>query len=353
MDRRKFILTSSIMTGAGMVSGQLPLANNPSTQFHSELIKPKKLSKGDTIGLIAPGSAISRNSFEKSLYNIDCLGFKIKYSDNLRVRKGFLGGTDAQRIDDIHNMFNNREIDGIMCARGGYGCARLLQGLDYGMIKSNPKVLIGFSDITALLYAIHKQTGLVCFHGPVGTSTFTPFTESQFEKVLMKGKNKVEIERPNDWNELEDPIYKEVNVTSGTVKGTLVGGSLSLMVSLIGTPYDIDYTDKILFIEEVKEDAYRVDRMLTQLLLSGKLNKVKGIALGVFRGCDTQPDDEEYGLSTSLTEVITDRLGKLNIPVLYGLPIGHIYDNATVPFGIEAELDADRGRLTLLEPAVI
>lgn len=353
MDRRKFILTSSILAGASVVKGQMSPTNSFSPQLHSKLIKPKKLSKGDMIGLIAPGSAISRKSFEKSLNNIDSLGFKAQYSDNLRVRKGYLAGTDRQRIDDIHNMFKNPEIAGIMCVRGGYGCARLLSALDYGLIKSNPKVLVGFSDITALLYAIHKQTGLICFHGPVGISTFTPFTTSQFERVLMKGKSKIEIKQPSEWKELEGTVYKQMNITPGIVNGALVGGSLSLMVSLIGTPYDIDYTNKIVFIEEIKEDVYRIDRMLTQLLLSGKLDNVRGIALGVFNGCDNKPEDEDYGLSTSLAEVITDRLGKLNIPVLYGLPVGHIKDNATIPFGIEAELNIANGSLTLLESAVI
>lgn len=352
MNRRKFILTSSILASVSMLRGQLSSTNSSKVRF-PEIIKPKKLTKGDTIGLIAPGSAISRKSFEKSLSNIDSLGFKAQYSDNLRVRKGYLAGTDHQRIDDIHSMFKNPKIAGIMCARGGYGCARLLPGLDYNLIKSNPKVLVGFSDITALLYAIHNQTGLVCFHGPVGVSTFTPFTTSQFEKVLMKGKNRIELKQPNHWKELESTVYKQINITSGVVNGTLVGGSLSLMVSLIGTPYDIDYTNKIVFIEEIKENVYRIDRMLTQLILSGKLDNVRGIALGIFNGCDTKPEDEDYGLSTSLEEVITDRLGKLNIPVLYGLPIGHIKDNATVPFGIEAELSIPNGSLTLLESAVI
>ena len=353
MDRRKFLLASSIVAGAGLVHGQIPLNSDLAIEPKVNLLKPKKISKGDTLGLIAPASSVRRASFEKSLANIEELGFKVKYSDNVRVRKGYLAGTDSQRIEDIHNMFSDPEVDGIICARGGYGCARLLSGIDYSLIQSNPKVLVGFSDVTSLLYAIHRYTGLVCFHGPVATSTFTPFTTSQFEKVLMKGKNKVVIKSPKSWNENENVVFDTVKISPGVVSGALVGGSLSLMVSLIGTPYDIDYTDKIVFIEEIKEPVYRIDRMLTQLLSAGKFDKIKGIAMGVFNKCDTDPEKDDFGVSASLKEVITDRLSNLEVPVLYGLPFGHIKDNATLPFGIEAELNVNKGSLTLLESAVL
>ncbi len=355
MDRRKFILSSSIVAGGVLAKAPntLASANSSIEETTASLIKPKALKKGDTIGLITPGSAISRGSFEKTLQNIEDLGFKVKYSDNMRVRKGFLAGADAQRIDDIHSMFDNSNIDGIICARGGYGSARLLPFLDYELIKSNPKVLLGYSDITALLYGIFKKTNLVCFHGPVGASTYTPFTTEQFEKVLIKGKNKVEISQPKDWKDLENPAYNQINITSGVARGALVGGNLSLMVSLIGTPYDVDYTGKIVFIEEIGESTYRVDRMLTQLLLSGKLDNAKGVALGIFKDFDIASSNDSYGISTSLKEVLLDRLAQLNVPCIYGFPIGHIADNATLPFGIEAELDAQKGRLTLLDSAVV
>jgi len=352
MNRRKFIAASALV-GAGVVSSQYAKANPQQSFQDRPIIKPKKLSKGDTIGLITPGSAISRGAFEKAVENVESLGFKVKYSDNMRVRKGFLAGTDAQRIDDIHVMFSDPAIDGIVCARGGYGSGRLLPGLNYELIKANPKVFVGYSDITALLFGIHKNTGLVCFHGPVGASDFTDFTSDIFEKVLIKAKSKVAIKRPKDWKELSDSVYDEVRVVQGTATGSLVGGNLSLMSSLMGTPYDIDFAAKIVFIEEVGESAYRVDRMLTQLLLSGKLDKAAGIAMGVFYDCEDQPGDDGYGLSLSLKEVVKDRFGKLNIPVIYGLPIGHIKDNATLPLGVEAELNVEKSQLTLLEKAVV
>jgi len=352
MNRRKFLAATAIV-GAGITSNHYAKASYLESVKELPLIKPKKLSKGDTIGLITPGSAISRGSFEKALENVESLGFKVEYSDNMRVRKGFLAGTDAQRIDDIHNMFSNPAIDGIVCARGGYGSGRLLPSLNYELIKSNPKVFVGYSDITALLYGIYKNTGLVCFHGPVGASDFSNFTSDIFEKVLIKGKSKVEIKRPKGWKEIEDSAFDEIKVAPGIAKGSLVGGNLSLMTSLMGTPFDVDFKGKIVFIEEIGESAYRVDRMLTQLLLSGKMDQANGIAMGVFKDCEDKPGDEGYGLSLSINEVIKDRFGRLNIPVLYGLPIGHIKDNATLPFGVEAELNVGKAKLTLLEEAVV
>lgn len=369
INRRKFLRNSSLAAGVGLASSSSVFGQSATKeQEPMTLVKPRRLSKGDTIGLITPASSISRSSFEKSLENLDELGFKVEYSKNMRASRGFLAGSNEQRVQDLHQMFENSNVDGIVCARGGYGTARILPELDYSIIKANPKVLVGYSDITALLYGIHKQTGLVCFHGPVGASTYTDFTRDQFEKVLMKGKSKVSIERPKEWDvekekekedelippkETEQSVYEQIQIRAGVAQGSLVGGNLSLLVSLIGTPYDIDFTDKIVFIEEIGESLYRVDRMVTQLLMSGKLQKAKGIALGVFKGCDLKPDDPGYDQSLSLKMVLKDLFEKLNIPVLYGLPIGHINDNATLPFGIDAELDVEKGRLTILESAVL
>ncbi len=311
------------------------------------LIKPKALQKGDKVGLLTPASAISRTSFQKALENLQSLGFEVVYSNNMRVKKGFLAGTDAQRLDDLHSMFEDDTINGIVCARGGYGSARLLTSLDYDLIKSNPKVLLGYSDITALLQAIHVKTGLVTFHGPVGASEFNKFTTRSLEKVLMKGKGNYSFDSKDGEGQ-----YEKYTLVGGQAKGALVGGNLSLITSLLGTPYDIDYTDKIVFIEEIGESPYRVDRMLTQLLNSGKLNEARAIALGVFHNCETKPSDPDFGDSLSLKEVLQDRLGGLSIPVAYGLPIGHIADNATIPIGIEATYDSEKNELQYLEEAV-
>lgn len=201
--------------------------------------------------------------------------------------------------------------------------------------------------------AIYKQTGLICFHGPVGASEFSEFTSDHFKKVLIKGKGKIEISQPKSWDEQSDVEYQFLNINGGKASGELVGGNLSLLTSLMGTPYDVDFKDKIVFIEEVGESPYRLDRMITQLLNSGKLSQANGIAMGIFKGCETGPDDPDFGVSVSIKELIMDRFKGFDIPVVYGLPIGHIDDNATLPIGVQAELDADKGNLTIVESAVL
>lgn len=351
MDRRDFVKKSAVATAASFLTVNGAKAGI-SGDDSRELIRPKALRKGDTIGLITPASAVSRFAFEKAVENLEVLHFKVVYTENMSVRKGFLAGTDQQRLEDLHQMFENPEIKGIVCARGGYGSGRLLPHINYELIKANPKVLMGYSDITALLYGIHKMTGLVCFHGPVGASEYTDFTKRAMEQVLVKGRAGVKLSPPTSWEKEENSAFEGLTIVSGKAEGALVGGNLSLVCSLMGTPYDIDFTDKIVFIEEIGESPYRVDRMLTQLLNSGKLNKAKGLALGIFKGCETQPDEPDFGLSTGLKEVLKDRLGNLSIPVVYGLPIGHIDDNATLPFGVMAELDAEKTSLRILESAV-
>ncbi|MCF6352033.1 MAG: LD-carboxypeptidase [Cyclobacteriaceae bacterium] len=353
MDRRKFLIASSLTVGTILA----PKASSAKLSVDSNEpllpIKPQRLTKGDTIGLIAPSSGIGRLSFEKAIANIERLGFKPHYTKNLRVNKSFLGGTDQQRVDDIHYMFSNTNVKGILCIRGGYGSNRLLPLIDYNIISANPKVFIGYSDITALLYGIYSQTGLVCFHGPVGISSFKEFAANIFTKEIMKAQKQIIIKRPKNWQKKTDIAYTELKINPATVQGELVGGNLSVLVALIGTPYDIDFSNKIVFLEEIGEKPYKIDRMLTQLLQSGKLAKAKGLALGVFKACDYTPEDEFYDMSLSLQEVLKDRLSDLQIPVIYGLPFGHISDNATLPFGIKAELDVGKSRLTIIESAVL
>ncbi|MEQ9301835.1 MAG: LD-carboxypeptidase [Cyclobacteriaceae bacterium] len=346
MHRRGFISSAALAGGAILAPSTLI-----SEPFESDnLIKPKALDKGDTVGLITPASAISRTAFESSLSNLESLGFKVKHSSNMRVKKGFLAGTDQQRIDDLHSMFEDDAVNGIVCARGGYGSGRLVTQLDYELIKRNPKVFVGYSDITALHYAIHRMTGLVTFHGPVAASSFPKNTEKYFNDIVVKGKDNVKLSsvEPDD----KDKAFDHFVINAGEAEGSLVGGNLSLMVSMLGTPYDLDFKDKIVFIEEIGESPYRVDRMLTQLLNCGKLTEAAGIALGVFKGCETRPDDPDFGDSLSLKEVLLDRLKGIGIPMAYGFPIGHIAENATLPMGIPARLDTSKFTLTILEAAV-
>ena len=182
-----------------------------------------------------------------------------------------------KELDDIHSMFADKDVNAIVAVRGGYGCARLLPILNYELIKSNPKILIGYSDITSLLYGIYEKTGLVCFHGPVGTSTFNEYSINHFNNILAEPNTNYKMKNlPED----EEQLFV---INEGVGEGELVGGNLSIVVSMIGTEYDIDSKDKIIFLEEIGEEPYRIDRMLTQMRQSGKFDGCKGIALGVFR----------------------------------------------------------------------
>ena len=353
MQRRNFLKTVSSAAALTALSPLKGLANNRVENKPADLkiIKPRRLKKGDTLGLVAPGSFINEGELKESKDNLEALGFKVVYTGNILAKDGYLAGTDKQRADDLNEMFARKDVNGIVAARGGYGCTRILPMLDYKMIKNNPKVLVGYSDITALLFGIFKETGLVCFHGPVGISTFNKFSVDNFTDVLINPKDKLTLYDADE--ERKDDSYKPVTIRTGKARGKLVGGNLSLVVSVIGTPYDVDTENKIIFLEEVGEEPYRVDRMITQMLEAGKFEKASGVALGVFSGCKPKPDESGIISSFSVQEVLFDRLFNLNIPVVYGMSFGHITNKFTLPFGIEAELDSLEQKITLLEPAVI
>ncbi|MFA6596996.1 MAG: LD-carboxypeptidase [Ignavibacteriaceae bacterium] len=345
MRRRIFLNT---ITAAAAVAA-LPNFSFPAEK--TKIIKPKKLNVGDTIGLVSPGGFITEEQLEESKTNMTSLGFSVIAAKNILNRFGYFAGTDRQRAEDLHEMFGNKKIDGIVCVRGGYGCARVLDFLDFNLIKRNPKALIGYSDITALLYGIYSQTGLIGFHGPVATSTFNEFSVTNFKNVLMNPRKKTPL-----YIAEEDPAkseYKPFIIRSGKAEGKLVGGNLSIVASLIGTKYDVDSKGKIIFLEEVGEEPYRVDRMLTQMIQAGKFKHAAGVALGVFSKCEPKPDESGIANSFSLSEVLQERLFQLKIPVLYGLSFGHIVNKFTLPFGINAELDVDNQKLTLLEEGVV
>ncbi len=354
MKRRNFIKTLSsaaLLTSLPAVDGfaRTAVSVNPGGK---EIIKPKRLKQGDTIGLIAPGSLLSEDELKESVENLKSMGFKPVYTERILARDGYLAGTDGQRSADVNEMFGRKDVDGIVAARGGYGCTRILPMLDYDTIKRNPKVLVGYSDITALLYGIYEETGLICFHGPVGISTFNDFSDFYFKNVLMFPHNKITM-----YNAASDSsrgeAYKTTTIRSGIAEGELAGGNLSLVVSVIGTPYDVDTEGKIVFLEEVGEEPYRVDRMLTQMLEAGKFDKAAGIMLGVFLNCVSKSKESGINSSFSVLEVMFDRLYDLGIPVVYGMSFGHITNKFTLPFGLKARLDSLDQTLTLLEPAVI
>ncbi len=348
MQRKKFI--KSISSAALLAIPYSAITSSGKIRKNDIIIKPARLKKGSKVGLIAPGSFISREELQESIKNLESFELKPLYSDRILLKNGYFAGTDEQRAADLNEMFARKDVSAIVCARGGYGCTRILPLLDYNLIKNNPKILMGYSDITSLLFGIFKKTGLVCFHGPVGTSTYNEFSIKNFENVVINPQQKFTMFNP-EIPEKNDELYQVNIIRSGKARGKLIGGNLSVAVSLIGTPYDIDYENKIVFFEEVGEEPYRIDRMLTQLLQAGKLSKAAGIALGVFDKCIPKPGESGIANSFSLTEVLLNRLIDLNIPAIYGMSFGHIVNKFTLPFGIEAELNTIDKTITLLEPA--
>lgn len=360
MNRKKFI-TSLSVASAGAAVFPFSILGQPSRLQDKNLegfikdeppvIKPPRLKAGDKLGIVAPGSYISEEELQDSIKNLNQLGFETTYSEKVLLQSGYFAGSDKDRAEDLMEKFLDKSVKGIVCARGGYGCSRILPMLDYDVIRSNPKILIGYSDITALLYGIYQKSGLITFHGPVGTSSFNNYSVDNFKRILMNPERSKTFK--NSTSGEDENIYGLTSIVNGKGKGRLVGGNLSIMVSLIGTEYDVDYSGKIIFIEEVGEEPYRVDRMLTQLIQAGKFDHAAGIMMGIFRKCEVKENSDLTAKSFNLMEVLQDRFGNFKIPVVYGMSFGHVKDKFTIPFGALAELDADKQTFTLLEKAVI
>lgn len=316
------------------------------TPLPKPLIKARRLKRGDVIGLVTPGSYISDESLEKAVSNLESLGFRVKPGKYIRARHGFVAGTDKQRLEDLHAMFDDPGVAGIWAARGGYGCSRLLPLLDYSLIRRRAKVLIGYSDITALIQGIHINTGLVAFHGPVASSDMTDYTVRCFTEVVMEGRSPLIITPAA--GQPGKAAYDPYIIKAGRNRGRLAGGNLSLLAALAGTPYALDASDKLVFIEEIGEEPYRIDRMLTQLRQAASIDKASGLAFGIFEGCE--PDNPETSLSLRAT--LEGQTSGLAIPSDYGHAIGHISNQCTLPVGILAELDTVTHQITLLEAGV-
>lgn len=349
MERRKFI------QNLGIGSLALPLNFFGTTPDLEDLslktLVPKRLQPGDTIGIISPASAIFESEpYEIAKETFEAMGLKVKFGNFTKSRYGHLAGTDEERANELMDMFKDEEIKAIIALRGGAGSARLLDKLDYRLIKKNPKIFIGYSDITALHLAIHKKTGLVTFHGPVAVSTWNTFAYSHLKKLLFEGEA-VLYKNPSDkGDQLAQTKNRIRTITPGTAKGELLGGNLSVLTGIMGSEYfPKNWKGKILYLEDIGEKIYAVDRMMSQLQLGGVLEEIAGFVFGKCSDCD--PGGSGYG-SLTLEEVIDHYIKPLGIPAFSGAMIGHIDDNATIPNGIEAEIDAEKGTIKLLDPAV-
>lgn len=312
-----------------------------STTHHMK--KPKPLKKGDTIGLIGPASPTPAREVEWSVKKIEELGFNVVVGESCYATHGYLSGKDQLRADDVNGMFKDKAIDGIWCIRGGYGTPRILDMIEYESILENPKVFIGYSDITALHIAINQRCNLVTFHGPMVSTDFIynldDFTYKSLIENLMEAKPLGLITNPND--------VDIKTLVPGKCQGEIIGGNLSLLACTTGTPYEVDTKGKILFIEEVDEEPYRIDRMLTQLKLSGKLDDAEGFILGQWTNCIAEKPEK----SLTLMEVLSEIISPLGKPTIYNVMAGHCSPALTLPFGVSAKLDADNKKLFIEESA--
>jgi muramoyltetrapeptide carboxypeptidase len=348
MNRRKMLQTTmaaALIGGTGM----LPVTDAAAARG-VKILKPRRLAAGDTVGLVAPASSsLEDEGIRFSIDLVRSLGFEVRQGAHIFDRQQYLAGEDRARADDVNAMFADDEVDAIFCLRGGYGTPRILPYLDYGLIHDKPKILLGMSDITGILTAIHTRTGLVGFHGPNASSNFSAYSLGEFRKVLMQPTPTTSIGEAPPFETAAGNVERSNRIThirGGVARGRLIGGNLTLISILMGTEFEPDFRDRIVFLEDVHEAPYRIDRMLTQLRLAGKLQQAAGIVFGKFTDSDTE------GNTFSLEEVLRDRTADLGVPVIRGLMIGHVNEQTVVPIGIEAELDGDAGTLRLLEPAV-
>lgn len=339
INRRKFIRNVSL--SAGLLATGSVFAQSEEQQFISENqepILPPKLNRGDTVALMAPAGAIfNDDTTPKATAALEAMGFRVKVGETAAKKFGYLAGDDQFRAKEFMKFIADKEVKAIVALRGGWGCARMLQYVDLTLIPDNPKVICGFSDITTLLLAITKQTGLVTFHGPVGNSTWEGMTTENFLDVVQARRQSIVMKNP-----------ETKMIRGGVGTGRLYGGNLSIVCSLIGTAYLPDFTKSILFLEETEEEPYRVDRLLQQLSMAGILDKLSGVVFGTCAKCEAEEPDKSF----TLDEVLDFHFKNRNYPVIKGFAIGHIKDKFTLPLGVVAELNADKLSLTLLNDSV-
>jgi muramoyltetrapeptide carboxypeptidase len=293
-----------------------------------KLTVPPFLSPGDAIGIATPASPYKAEALREGIHLLQQWGFKVSLGRKVIGRKGYLAGTDRERAEELMGLFCDPEIKAILCSRGGYGAMRILEFLDFNLIKDHPKFFMGFSDITVLLTALWKKAGLMTFHGPMVT-TLPQLGASSLIRVQATLRGHYQIEIPLDSNQAVWP---------GSARGILAGGNLTMLTHLIGTSYEPDWDQAILFLEDCGEDPYRVDRLFMHLRLRGCLERVSAILLGKFTGFDKKD------LSLSRVKEI---LGASNTPVWTGLPVGHGSRNIPLPVGAPAFLDGERGVLSV------
>lgn len=342
-----------VLAGLGLATVGLSLSPRPGRgQAQPASQKSPRLQPGDTVGIISPaGATVQRDRLDLVIDAVQALGLVPKVGPNALARYGYLAGPDADRAADINAMFADPTVAALMPIRGDWGSARVLPYLNYDQIRANPKVLIGFSDITALLLGIYAQTGLMTFHGPHGLTSWRADQIEPLRRVVMQGEQ-LTYTNPlvgADQDRLMRDQGRIQTITPGKASGRLIGGNLSVISGIVGSPYMPDTTGAILFLEDIGEASYRMDRMLTQLKLAGVLD---GLAGFVFGQCTRCGPGETYG-SLTLEEILQDHIQPLGIPAWSGAWIGHVEPLWTLPIGGLVAVDATTGSIQMLEPAVV
>jgi len=310
------------------------------------IIKPIRLKKGDLIGIISPASSpVNPLTIEKGVKYIEKMGYRVEIGKNVGKSNGYLAGTDKERADDLNYMFKNKNVKAVFCLRGGYGASRILDRINYNQIRSNPKIFVGYSEITALQMAFLKKSGLTTFAGPMVAPDFgvdvSVYTEDFFWRIITSNKKIGRLKYPD--------YTKLASITKGSATGKITGGNLAVFTALLGTEYFPDIKDKILMLEDINELPYKIDRFLNQLRLAKTFRRLKGIILGRFVDCYENDPNKK---TLTLGEVMEDYLKDLKIPVIYTFPHGHIKDKLTVPFGINVKVNASKGFVEYTENAV-
>jgi muramoyltetrapeptide carboxypeptidase len=347
MHRRHF-LGSAAAAAAMAALGFRPVVSVQRTSP----VRPKRLEPGDTVALVAPASAtFSTVDLDIARESYEALGLRVKVGRHLLDRHGYLAGQDKDRAKDINGFFDDDSVRAVLPIRGGWGSSRVLPHLDYDTIRRNPKIVLGFSDITALLLAVHAKTGLVTFHGPNGMGRWDEYSVDYFRRVLLQGEA-VTFDNPrktSDRNVLTQTEHRIQTITPGKARGRLLGGNLTVLTTIIGSEYLPAWDDAILFVEDVDEGFYRLDRMFMQLKLAGVLQRIKGFVFGTCAECS--PGEGFGGLT--LEEIFADHIKPLRVPAWSGAMIGHQTPQWTLPVGVEVEIDAEKGTIAMTQPAVI
>jgi len=346
MHRRAFVWAiASLPVGAALAAQQK--APSPG----GGAVRPGRLTAGDTVALVAPASATFQSiDLDIARESLEALGLEVKIGEHLMGRHGYLAGDDKDRAEDINRFFADDSVRAVLPIRGGWGSARVLPYLNFDVIRKNPKILLGYSDITALLLSVHAKTGLITFHGPNGMGRWDAWSLDYLKRVLFNAES-VTMENPrqlSDKNSLVQVENRLRTITPGTARGRLLGGNLTVLTTILGSPYVPSWEGAILFCEDVGEDLYRVDRMFTQLKLVGALEKIRGFVFGTCSECGPG----EGFASLTLEEILNDHIKPLRVPAWFGAMIGHAMPQWTLPVGADVEIDASKGTITMIAPAV-